>query len=198
MESKVQAVMRRMIAVTALYASTVILPSAASATTVTMHTEDTRATLLAMQNSSLTRGEALTIAEMHGNQAALRKLHEFKIPSTTEDFANALYDCAHDTKPTAETEKAILLDLVKPKVTALLALLREIEANPRSFQQAIEARIGLFTPPNADIHLDGYVIAAGHGGGDPFGGKEFFRNMGFNHDFILSKSTTVHELYHAV
>lgn len=174
------------------------LLNAATATTVTIHVDDARATLLAMQNPSLSRAQALAIAQLHGNQAALRKLHEFKISSTTEDFANALYASAHDTKPTAETERAILLDLVKPKASALLALLQQIEANPQSFQQAIEARIALFTPANADIHLEGYVVAAGDGGGYSFGGTEFFLNIGFNDDLILARSTTTHELYHAV
>jgi len=190
--------MQRILEVTGICALSVMLANAASVTTVTIHTEDARTTLLAMQNSSLTRAQALKIAEMHGNQAALRKLHEFKIPSTTEDFANALYDCAHDAKPTAETEKAILLDLVKPKVSALLLLLQEIEANPQSFQQAIQDRIALFTPVDTDVHLEGYVIAAGDGGGYSFGGTEFFLNIGSNDDFILAESTTTHELYHAV
>jgi hypothetical protein len=68
----------------------VILAEAAFATTVTIHTDDARATLLAMQNPSLTREDAATIAMMHGNQGVLRKLHEWKIPATTETFANAL------------------------------------------------------------------------------------------------------------
>ncbi|HVZ84703.1 MAG TPA: DUF5700 domain-containing putative Zn-dependent protease [Terracidiphilus sp.] len=187
-----------MIEMAVLCASIAMLPNAASATTVTIHVDDARATLLAMQNPSLSRADALAVARMYGNQAALRKLHDFKIPSTTEDFANALYACAHDEKVTKDTEKAILLDLVKPKAPALLALLQEIEANPKSFQQAIETRIALFTPPNAAIHLEGYVIAAGDGGGYSFGGTEFFLNIGFNDDLILAKSTTTHELYHAV
>jgi hypothetical protein len=65
----------------------VILAEAAFATTATIHTDDARSTLLAMQNPSLTREDAATIAKMHGNQGILRKLHEWKIPSTTETFA---------------------------------------------------------------------------------------------------------------
>jgi hypothetical protein len=68
----------------------VILAEAAFATTVTIHTDDARATLPAMQNPSLTREDAATIAKMHGNQGVLRKLHEWKIPVTIETFANAL------------------------------------------------------------------------------------------------------------
>jgi hypothetical protein len=68
----------------------VILAEAAFATTVTIHTDDARATLLAMQNPSLTGEDAATIAKMHGNQGVLRKLREWKIPASTETFANAL------------------------------------------------------------------------------------------------------------
>jgi hypothetical protein len=57
----------------------VILAEAAFATTVTIHTDDARATLLAMQNPSLTREDAATIAMMHGNQGVLRKLWCVKI-----------------------------------------------------------------------------------------------------------------------
>ena len=71
------------------------LAQQAYATTVTIHTEDARATLLALQNRSLSHEDAMKIAEMHGNQAVLQKLHEFKITSTTQDFANALYATAH-------------------------------------------------------------------------------------------------------
>ena len=67
-----------------------ILAEAAFATTVTIHTDDARATLLAMQNPSLTGEGAATIAKMQGNQGVLRKLREWKIPASTETFANAL------------------------------------------------------------------------------------------------------------
>ncbi len=170
----------------------------AFATTVTIHTDDARATLLAMQNPSLGREEAMTIAKMHGNQGVIRKLNEFKIPSTAESFANALYACAHGQKVTEPTERAILLDMVKPKVPQLLALLQEIEANPKTFQESIEQRIAIFAPPNTNISLEGYIVAAGDGGGYAFGDTDFFLNIGMVDDFILAKETTMHELYHAV
>ncbi|QMV17952.1 hypothetical protein GOB94_04030 [Granulicella sp. 5B5] len=168
------------------------------AITVKIHTEDARATLLAMQNPNLSHGEALTIAEMHGNQAVLRKLHEFKITSTTEDFANALYAMAHGQPVTKPNEKNILLEIEKPKIPQLLALLQQIETNPKGFQQTIERRIAVFTPPNADIHLEGYVVAAGDGGGYAFGSTDFFLNIGIVDDLAVAQETTTHELYHAV
>lgn len=168
------------------------------ATTVVIHTDDARATLLAMQNPALSHEDAIKIAKMHGNQAVLRKLHEFKIPSTTEDFANALYASAHGQPVTKPTEKAILLDMVKPKAPQLFALVEEIERDPKEFQDSIEQRIAMYSPSNADIHLEGYVVAAGDGGGYTFGDTDFFLNVGMMDDFILAKSTTTHELYHAV
>jgi hypothetical protein len=170
----------------------------AFATTVSIHTDDARATLLAIQNPSLSHAEAMTIAKMHGNLGVVRKLQEFKIPSTPESFANALYNCAHGQKVMEVAETAIGLDRVKPKVPQLLALLQEIEANPKTFQKAIEQRISMFTPTEADIHLEGYVVAAGDGGGYAFGDTDFFLNIGISDDFIIAKDVTTHELYHAV
>jgi hypothetical protein len=174
------------------------LAQQAYATTVTIHTEDARATLLALQNRSLSHEDAMKIAEMHGNQAVLQKLHEFKITSTTEDFANALYATAHGQPITKENEKDILFEIEEPKIPQLLALLQDIDANPKTFQQRIEQRIALFIPPNTDIHLEGYVVAAGDGGGYAFGGTDFFLNIGIVDDIVVAQETTTHELYHAV
>ena len=91
------------------------LAQQAYATTVTIHTEDARATLLALQNRSLSHEDAMKIAEMHGNQAVLQKLHEFKITSTTQDFANALYATAHGEPITKENEKNILFEIEEPR-----------------------------------------------------------------------------------
>jgi len=174
------------------------LAQQAYATTVTIHTEDARATLLALQNRSLSHEDAMKTAEMHGNQAVLQKLHEFKITSTTQDFANALYATAHGEPITKENEKNILFEIEEPKISQLLALLKDIDANPKAFQQRIEQRIALFVPPNTDIHLEGYVVAAGDGGGYAFGGTDFFLNIGIVDDIVVAQETTTHELYHAV
>jgi hypothetical protein len=190
--------LRRMPQTILVYAMMFLAIPRAFATTVTIHTEDARRTLLAMQNPALTHDEAMTIAQMHGNQGILRKLHEFKVPVNTEDFANALYATAHGQVVTKATEKDIYLDTLQPKVPQLLALLDEIEANPETFQKAIEHRIAMFTPPGADLHLEGYIVAGGDGGGYAFGDTDFFLNIGFMDDLILAKSTTMHEMYHAV
>ena len=141
---------------------------------VKIHTEDARATLIALQNPNLSLDEALSAARMVGNQGVIRKLQEFRIAATTQSFANALYESAHGTRATRISEIAIGFDRVKLKSQELLTILGEIEANPKTFQRAIEDRIRLFTPDHADIHLEGYVVAAGDGGGYAFGGTEFF------------------------
>jgi Putative zinc dependent peptidase (DUF5700) len=175
-----------------------LLAAQAFGTTVTIHTDDARATLLAIQNPSLSHEEAMTIAKMHGNQGVVRKLQEFKIPATTDTFANALYACAHGQKVTELAETAIAFDRTKAEVPQLLALLQEIETNPKKFQADIEQRISMFTPSDADIHLEGFVVAAGDGGGYAFGGTEFLLNIGISDDFFIARNVTTHELYHAV
>jgi hypothetical protein len=178
--------------------SLAVMVESSKATTVTIHTEDARATLKAMQDHSLTKEEAIKIATMHGNQAVIRKLQEFKIPATAQTFADALYSAAHDQAARGQAEQAIGLDHMKPKIASLVALLDQIQANPRDFEQPIEQRIAMFTPSNANIRLDGYVVASGDGGGYAFGDTDFFLNIGIVDDLVVAKSTTVHEMYHAI
>jgi hypothetical protein len=83
-------------------------------------------------------------------------------------------------------------------ILQLLALLHEIEANPTTFQESIEQRIAVLALPNMNIHLDGYIVVSGDGGGYAFGDTDFFLNLGMVDDFILAKETTTHGLYHAV
>lgn len=160
----------------------------ARATTVTLHTEDARATLAALENPSLTREEALKVAEMHGNQAVVRKINEFKIPATTESFANALYAAAHGQQVTTLPEQAIEFQLAQPKIAALKRLLDEIDSNPVAFEKPIEERIRRFTPANAQIHLDGYIVVAGNSGGFAFGGTDFFLDIAMMTSFSSRRS----------
>jgi hypothetical protein len=140
----------------------------------------------------------MQIASMHGNQGVIRKLQEFRIPSTTESFAAALYASAHGQNAATLAESALGFERLKPKAHEVSALLDEIDADPVGFQKAIETRIRMFTPAQSNVHLDGYVVSAGDGAGYAFGGTDFFLNIGLADDIIVAKSTTTHELYHAV
>ena len=169
-----------------------------NAMTVKINTDSAKAVLVALQNPSLSHEDSLAIAGMYGNQGIIQKLNEFKIPANTQSFADALYAAAHGAKVQDPTEGSFYFDSVKPKVPQLLALLDEISANPVNFQQAIERRIAMFTPRDADIHLQGYIVAGGDGGGYAFDGTDFFMNIGMDDDFVLAKIVTTHEMYHAV
>jgi pyruvate/2-oxoacid:ferredoxin oxidoreductase beta subunit len=170
----------------------------AAAVTVTVNTESAKAVLVALENPSLTHEEALEIARMTGNQGIIRTQNEFKISVTNDSFANALWAAAHGQMVTDPTETALYFDIVQPKAAKLLALTNEIEANPQAFRGSIEKRIALFTPPGSEIHLQGYIVAGGDGGGYAFGGTEFYLNLEFNDDMAVAKTATTHELYHAV
>jgi hypothetical protein len=171
---------------------------ASAGITVTINTDAAKADLIALKNPSLTYEEALKIARMAGNQGIIQKEIEFKIPVTEEIFANALLAAAQGRQVTDPREMSLYFDKVKPKVDQLLALTREIDANPREFQESIEKRIALFTPPGSKIRLLGYVVAGGDGGGYAFGDTKFYLNLMFNDDMIVAKTVTAHELYHAV
>jgi len=181
-----------------VFLSLLTAPTKASAITVTVNADAAKAVLVAIQNASLSHEEALKIAQMAGNQGIIRKQNEFKIPVTTESFANALFAAAHGQKVTDPVETTLYFELVKPKAAQLLELTRTIEANPQSFQAAIETRIALYTPPGSDIHLQGYIVAGGDGGGYAFGDTDFYLNLGFMDDLVVAKTATTHELYHAV
>jgi len=170
----------------------------ARAITVSVNTDSARSVLLALQNPSLSHDEALRIAGMYGNQGMIRKMNEFHVPATTESLAEALVAAAHNVKVTEPNETIFLLDMVKPKVPDLLKLIQQIDADPQGFQGSIKQRIGLFAPANVDIKLQGYIVAAGDGGGYAFGGTDFYLNIGIVDDFLAAKIITTHEMYHAV
>ena len=90
------------------------------------------------------------------------------------------------------------MDAVKEHEPAIKALLQTIDSDPDRFQKAIEARIAMFTPSGANIHLQGYVVAGGDGGGYAFGGTDFYLNLDRTPDFVLARSVSNHEMYHAV
>ena len=75
--------------------------------TVTVNTDAAKAVLFALGNPSLTRDEAFKIAQMPGNQGVIRKQNEFRIPVTTESFANALLAAAHGQKASNQAEVAL-------------------------------------------------------------------------------------------
>ncbi|SEF52298.1 hypothetical protein SAMN05421819_0295 [Bryocella elongata] len=170
----------------------------APALAVTINVDAARDTLAALQNDSLTHDEALRIANLQGNQGILRKLHEFKITSTTDDFANALYKLARHEAVTKPEETSVLLGLVQPNVEKLKQLLAQMQANPENFQNAIKQRIAQFSLPDSKLSLQGYVVAGGDGGGYAFGSTDFYLNIGIIDDLVLARSVTTHEMYHAV
>jgi hypothetical protein len=167
-------------------------------TIVTVDTSAAKAVLQALQNPNLSHNDALTIAGMYGNEGVVRKLREFKISVTTASFAAALYDAAHGMTANDPNQRAFLFDMIRPKVPQITALVAQIEANPVAFQAAIEKRIALFTPADANMQLHGYVVAAGDGGGYAFGTTDFYLNIGITDELIVARDITTHELYHAV
>jgi NADPH:quinone reductase-like Zn-dependent oxidoreductase len=90
-----------------------VMVEPSGATTVTIHTEDARATLVAMEDHSLTKEEATKIATMDSNQAVIRRLQEFKIPATVQTFADALYSAAHDQTARGLAEQTPLEELAQ-------------------------------------------------------------------------------------
>lgn len=168
------------------------------ATSVTIDTESAKAVLDALQNSQVTHETCLAIAAMPGNQGMIRKTNEFKIASSNQLFAEALYDSAHGV-PVIDLEHSIYdFETVKRKDSELRTLLHEISMNPEDFQKQVERRIARFTPKGVDLHLEGFVVTGGDAGGYAFGSTDFYLDLARVDEFVVAKSVTTHELYHAV
>lgn len=172
--------------------------SHASGTTVSIDTTAATAVLRALNNPMLTRQESLQIAQMTANQGIDRKAREFKVSVTPQDFANALYDSAHGVAATSAAERYFLFDRIKPDAAKTLSLVQTIASDPGGFQQPIETRIALFSPSDRKLELHGYIVAGGDGGGYAFGGTDFYLNIGMMNELLMARTTTAHELYHAV
>ena len=170
----------------------------AGAITVTIDTGSAQAVLMALQNPELGQDEALKIAAMPGNQGMIRKMNEFHVPATNESFARALVAAAHNVEVKQPNETIFYFDTLKPRLPKLLDLLKQIKGHPETFQAWIQQRVELFSPPNANIGLRGYVVAGGDGGGYAFGEPIFFLNIGYEDEFEAAKMVTAHELYHAM
>lgn len=170
----------------------------AFALSVRVDTDSAKAVLVAIQNPSLSLDEALRIARLPGNQGIIREQKSFKIPVTTASFAHALVAAARGEATNDPTESALYFAALKLKAVQLLRLTNQIEGDSEGFQRSIEGRIEKFTIPDLGLQLRGFVVAGGDGGGYSFGGTDFFLNLSFNDDLIVAKTTTKHELYHAV
>jgi len=181
-----------------LVAAIVGTASSAVATTVSIDTSAARAMLSAIDNPRLTLDQANVVVKLHGNQAIIAKLREFGIAASDGTFSRALYEVAHGQAITDKVEKSYFLDIVKENEGEIRKLIDQIDHDPSHFQKAIEARIAMFTPSDATINLQGFVIAGGDGGGYAFGGTDFYLNVGLIRDFTLARAITNHEMYHAV
>jgi len=170
----------------------------ARATTVSIDTTAANSLLRAISNPSLTEDQATAVVQMKGNQAIIRKLQEFDIPASTFSFARALYAEAHGKPITDRVGLSYSLDEVKGNIGGIRMVITSIERDPDHFQRAIERRIARFSPRSANIHINGYVVAGGDGGGYTFGDTDFYLNVGRIRDFVLAREVTNHEMYHAV
>lgn len=170
----------------------------ANAIDITIDTRPARAVLEALGNPALTRAQAMDIARMPQNLAPIRKLEEFGIHTTSEDFANALVKTAHGEVVTRHAEQNFMFDRVLPRRAELIALLDQIDHDPKAFEGVIKQRIALYTPAGPKIALNGIVIAAGDGGGYTFGSTDFYLNLVMTDDLTAAKIVTTHEMYHAV
>lgn len=142
----------------------------AKAVVVAMNADSATAVLTALENPALSREECLRIAAMPGNQGVIRKSREFGFDTNTQNFADALYASARGIAPKDSLARSYYFDIVKQKTPQIRALIRQINANPDNFQGAIQKRLAPFTPQGTDLPLQGYIVAAGDGGGYAFGG----------------------------
>lgn len=172
--------------------------SAMASVQVVIDTTAAHAVLDALSNPSLTMDEAERVARLPDNKGPIDKLREFRINVTEDDLAHALYATAHGQPVTKREEAAFLLDMMKPKIAGARDILAKMDSDPAAFQEAIRQRIAQYAPAGADLKLTGHVVAVGDGGGYSFGSTDFYLNLVMTDDFVMARSTTTHEMYHAV
>lgn len=172
--------------------------SIASTVSISINTDAAKSILEALQDSRLSHEESLRIAAMPGNQGIIRKTREFGFDATTQNFADALYASAHGETTNDRVAQSYDFDALKSRVAQLLAFIDQITARPDTFERVMAERIEEFTPKDADLHLQGYVVAGGDGGGYAFGGTDFYLNVRYEDEFVTARVNTTHELYHAV
>jgi hypothetical protein len=165
---------------------------------ITIDTRAAHAVLQALGNPALTHAQALDVASMPQNNAPIRKLAEFNIHTTIDDFAAALEKTAHGEIVSRHEERAFMFDRVFPRRAELNSLLDQIDHDPAAFEGAIRKRIALYMPTGAKIALNEIVVAAGDGGGYTFGSTDFYLNLVMTDDLTAAKIVTTHEMYHAV
>lgn len=170
----------------------------AGATTVTFNTDSAKAVIAALTDPRLTIDQAGSVARLSGNRGVTRELKSFGIPASDEIFAKALYAAAHGEHVTDAVQKSYDLEAVKEHLAEISDLVTIIERDPERFQGAIQKRIAQFTSTGANIRLQGYVVAAGDGGGYTFGSTDFFLNTARVRDLVLAEAVANHEMYHAV
>jgi len=165
---------------------------------VRLDTASAKAILGALQNPELARPDALGIAALPGNQGLIRKAISYHIPATTEAFADALVASAHGAALDTPMAKYLGFDRLKLNTGALTALMARIETHPKDFESWVVERVGLFSPADAAVNIDGYLVVGGTSGGFAFGEPKFYLNLNYFSEFDPAKMVLAHELYHAV
>ena len=181
-----------------LAAMFLMLSGPVRAMTVTLDTASAKAVLKALKNPSLGRPEALAVAALPGSQGLIRKANSYHIPATTDTLADALVASAHGSPADTPTSKYLGFDRLKPKSDALMGLIDRIEAHPKEFQSWVVERVGLFSPADADVKIEGYLIVGGNSGGFAFDEPKFYLNLNYFDEFEPAKVVLAHELYHGV
>jgi len=165
---------------------------------VTLDAGAAKAVLGALGNPKLTRSEALAIAALPGNQGLILKANSYKIPATTDTFADALVASAHGAPLDTPAANAMGFERLKPNADALTALIARIETHPKDFQAWVTERVALFSPSGSETKISGYLVAGGTSGGFAFGEPKFYLNLNYFNEFEPAKVVLAHELYHAV
>lgn len=160
---------------------------------IKVDTVSARAVLKAIQDSSLSYEQAMTVARLEGNQGMIKEMRDLGEADTDEQFARALVAAAHGQAESNPVEQAYRFTAVKSASSTESALLDQIE---QGFEKQIRDQIRPFTPQPETVSVRGFVVVGGDGGGYAFGGTDFYLNLLNTDDILMSRQTLIHEAFH--
>ncbi|WP_206240053.1 DUF5700 domain-containing putative Zn-dependent protease [Novosphingobium terrae] len=148
----------------------------------------------AVLNPTLTREEALEIADLPANQGLIEQAREFGTGDTRETFADKLLAEARGQGQ----ETVFNFDEVRRQVGAVRIAVRTVQANPAALTDWIAERIAPFAPEGVPIAGVGYLQAGGPGGGFSNEGRVYVNLARSNGEMGVVRVTLAHEIYHGI
>ena len=153
-----------------------------------------RRTVDAISRPNLTREQALSIADLTGNQALVAQAKDFGFPETRDTFADALIAAARGS------DAFSIFNFPEVRSTAEIARtsMNVLQLDPAALTEWITRRLAPFVPPEVPLTGTGYIIAGGPGGGFSIDGGVYVNISRAKGELGVIRVDLTHEFYHGI